>query len=121
LQTLAAIQKRRKEDSLPTFAADAPQQKWVVTLSVCFLRTRPFSLQVQRMSANRPWCRMTQTAHSYWRRWNKRVLTQLSLLTATAQKIVQYSQSAFLPDYDHILSALYQRFRCGKPMLTVEG
>ncbi|MFT5639157.1 MAG: hypothetical protein ACI861_001983, partial [Paracoccaceae bacterium] len=26
----------------------------VVTLSVCFLRTRPFSLQVQRMSANRP-------------------------------------------------------------------
>jgi hypothetical protein len=75
---------------------------------------------------------MTQTAHSYWRRWNKRVLTQLSLLTATAQKIVQYSQSAFLPDYDHILSALYQRstsalpalyqrFRCGKPMLTVEG
>jgi hypothetical protein len=38
---------------------------------------------------------MTQTAHSFWRRWNKRVLTQLSLLTATAQKIVQYSQSAF--------------------------
>jgi hypothetical protein len=32
----------------------APRQKWVVTLSVCFLRTRPFSLQVQRMSANRP-------------------------------------------------------------------
>jgi hypothetical protein len=25
-----------------------------VTLSVCFLRTRPFSLQVQRMSADRP-------------------------------------------------------------------
>jgi hypothetical protein len=38
---------------------------------------------------------MTQTAHRYWRRWNKRVLTLLSLLTATAQKIVQYSQSAF--------------------------
>jgi len=43
--------------SLPTFAADAPRQKSVVTLSVCFLRTHPFSLQVQRMSANRPFCR----------------------------------------------------------------
>ncbi len=37
---------------LPTFAADAPRQKWVVILSVCFLTTRPFSLQVQRMSAS---------------------------------------------------------------------
>jgi hypothetical protein len=44
----------------------------------------------------------------YWRRWNKSVLTQLSSLTATAQKIVQYSQSAVFWDYDHILSALSQ-------------
>jgi hypothetical protein len=40
--------------SVLPLAAFAPRQKWIVTLSVCFLRTRPFSLQVQRMSANRP-------------------------------------------------------------------
>lgn len=45
--------------SLPTFAADAPRQKSGVTLSVCFLRTHPFSLQVQRMSANRRFCGKT--------------------------------------------------------------
>jgi hypothetical protein len=70
----------------------------------------PFSVSLVHsyaaiLSGARPKCRvcqithvfrrMTQTAHSYWRRWNKCVLTQLSLLTATAQKIVQYSQSAF--------------------------
>ena len=70
-------------------------------------QSRPLC-KAQRRSGFRPLCRMTQTAHSYWRRWNKRVLAQLSLLTATAQKIVQYSQSAFLPDYDQILSALSQ-------------
>jgi hypothetical protein len=40
----------------------------------------------------------------------KRVLTQLLSLIATAQKIVQYWQSALLPDNDHILSALSQVF-----------
>jgi hypothetical protein len=50
----AALQKIGNKGSPPTFAADATRQKWVMTLSVCFLMTRPFSLQVQRMSANRP-------------------------------------------------------------------
>jgi hypothetical protein len=46
--------------SVLPLAAFAPRQKWIVTLSVCFLRTRPFSLQVQRMSANRPlWQNLT--------------------------------------------------------------
>jgi hypothetical protein len=31
-----------------------PEKNWVVALSVCFLTTCPFSLQLQRMSANRP-------------------------------------------------------------------
>tara|TARA_R100001369_G_scaffold74789_1_gene103551 strand:- start:2315 stop:2599 length:285 start_codon:yes stop_codon:yes gene_type:complete len=40
-----------------------PEENWVVALSVCFLRTCPFSLQVQRMSANRPSYRIYHACH----------------------------------------------------------
>jgi hypothetical protein len=94
------LQKFGKDGSLLLFTAFAQPKKLADALSVRFLRAALSISHLQRTAALRPWCRMTQTAHSYWRRWNKRVLTQLSMLTATAQKIVHmlHRQAKFLTD-----------------------
>jgi hypothetical protein len=94
--------------------------KWIVTLSVCFLRIRPFSLQVQRMSANRPSCRNVHGAASVAIRPCCRMsLTAQSRLSTNGQDAATRPNEGDIRACRSILSA--QMSVCGQSDLSLRA